>query len=203
MKKSTKIIIVAVVVLVAVLSAVAVILSRDSDSDGGNKDADTTVAAVVEVPSVPVHSMLVQPAPDLVAYTADKRQITLRSLVGQPVVICYWHESNELAVKEADIMQGLYEKYGDRVYFLMINVEDELKYTDAALAFAKAKGYTFPIYFDIDGLAGNPYGLYSVPKTVFVDKDGYFYDSYMDKPGEKSAEQIILEMLETKKETAE
>ncbi len=201
MKKSVKIIIAAVAVLVAVLAAVAVILSRDSGSSKGTGDG-TTVEAVVKIPSVPVHSMPVQPAPDLVAYTADKRQVRLRNLVGQPVVICYWHESNELAVKEADIMQGLYEKYGDRVHFLMINVEDELKYTDAALAFAEAKGYTFPMYFDIDGLAGNPYGLYSTPKTVFVDKDGYFYDSYLDKPGEKSAEQIILEMLETKEEVA-
>lgn len=203
MKKSVKIIIVAAVVLVAVLSAVAVILSRDSGSSGGNTVTDTTIEAVVSIPPVPVYSMPVQPAPDLVAYTADERQITLRSLVGQPVVVCYWHESNELAVKEADIMQGLYEKYGDRVHFLMINVEDELKYTDAALAFAKAKGYTFPMYFDVGGLAGNPYGLYSTPKTVFIDKDGYFYDSYMGEPGEKSAEQIILEMLETKNEAAE
>ena len=38
--------------------------------------------------------------------------------------------------------------------------------------------------------------------TTLVDKDGYFYDSYLDKPGEKSAEQIILEMLETKEEVA-
>ncbi len=198
MKKSVKIIIVAVVVLVAVLSAVAVILSRDSEPSADS--TDTTIEAVVKVPSVPVYSMPVQQAPDLVAYTADERQVTLRSLVGQPVVICFWHESNELAVMEADIMQGLYEKYGDRVYFLMINTEDEFAYTDSAQAFAQAKGYTFPMYFDIYCHASNPYGLYSVPKTVFIDRDGYFYDSYLDAPGEKSAEEIILEMLETKEE---
>ena len=44
---------------------------------------------------------------------------------------------------------------------------------EKAKALIEEKGYTFPVYFDINGEGGYLYRLESIPRTYFINTDGY------------------------------
>ena len=35
------------------------------------------------------------------------------------------------------------------------------------------QGYSFPVFYDLDGDAATTYGVYSLPTTLFIDAQGY------------------------------
>ena len=64
-------------------------------------------------------------------------------------------------------------EFGDEVVFMMINVTDGYQETkEDAVNFIAEKGYTFPVYFDMDLSAASVYGASSLPATAFINADG-------------------------------
>ena len=56
----------------------------------------------------------------------------------------------------------------------MVNPTDGSRETiKTAEDYIKSGNYTLPIYFDTKGDAANTYSIYSIPTTIFIDKDGY------------------------------
>ena len=56
----------------------------------------------------------------------------------------------------------------------MVNMTDGYQENvESAKEFIDDSGYNFPVYYDTDVDAARTYGVYSIPTTYFIDKDGY------------------------------
>ena len=112
-------------------------------------------------------------APDFMVYDPDGNAVTLESLRGKPVIINFWATWCGYCVMEMPDLQAAYEEFGDQIHFMMINVTDGFQETESvARAFVAGRGFTFPVYYDLDLSAANAYGVGSMPVTYFIDAEG-------------------------------
>ena len=132
-------------------------------------------------------------APDFTVYDADGKEVTLSSLQGKPVVLNFWASWCGPCKSEMPDFQKVYEELGREVTFAMVNLTDGLQETTAkAEAHISSKGYTFPVYFDTDQDAANTYGVYSIPTTYIIDRDGYIVN-YANQMVDAAALRQVLE----------
>lgn len=114
-------------------------------------------------------------APDFTVYDKEGNPVSLSDFEGKPVIINFWATWCGYCVGGMPNYQKLFEKYGDDVVLMMINVTDGQSETkEDAMAFIEEKGYTFTVYYDTDLSATHTYGAYSLPATGFVTKSGVY-----------------------------
>ncbi len=111
---------------------------------------------------------------DFTVIDQSNQERTLLSFKGKPVVLNFWASWCGPCKYEFPEFQKAYEEYGNDIDFVMVNLTDGSRETvDTAKDYITSEGYTFPIYFDVNQDAANTYGIYSIPTTYFIDKDGY------------------------------
>lgn len=113
-------------------------------------------------------------APDFTMTDLDGNTLTLDSLKGKPIVINFWTTWCGFCVKEMPDFDTVYKELGDDVTFVMLNVTEGARETrEKAEKFYADQGYSFPVYFDDQGLQGtNTYGVTGFPTTYFIDRNG-------------------------------
>lgn len=112
-------------------------------------------------------------APDFSVYDLEGNAVKLSDFVGKPVVLNFWASWCGPCKKEMPDFQKVYEELGEEIVFLMVNLTDGSQETvEKASAFIEKQGYTFPVYYDTALEAAYAYGVNSVPRTYFIDKDG-------------------------------
>ena len=111
-----------------------------------------------------------KPAPSfsMPLFAADS-SLTLEKLRGTPVVLNFWASWCLSCRDEARVLEAGWERYGPGVAFVGIAVNDE---DAAAKDFIRRYGKTYHLGSDVDGTAAVEYGLYGVPETFFIDRDG-------------------------------
>ena len=68
----------------------------------------------------------------------------------------------------------VYTELGEEVQFLMANMTTNSRESfENAVAFIEEQGYSFPVFYELDGDAAATYGVYSLPTTYFIDAEGY------------------------------
>lgn len=105
---------------------------------------------------------------------AEGKELSFSEIAdGKVLVINFWATWCPYCVKEFPDYQQIYEEYGDRVSFAMVNVTDGQRETvDSATAFIEDQGYGFPVYFDTSFQAVYDYNAGSLPTTVVISADG-------------------------------
>ena len=99
--------------------------------------------------------------------------VEFSSFLGKPVIINFWASWCPNCAEQLVVMQSIYEEYEDRVTFFMVNVTDGVKETITdGKDYIADKGYTFPVYYDINLQASSAYGASSIPITYLIDADG-------------------------------
>lgn len=117
-------------------------------------------------------------APDFVVCDAEGNEVALSDFRGKPVVLNFWASWCGPCKSEMPDFQEVYEEYGDDVQFLMVNLTDGRQETvESASQYIAGYGYTFPVYYDVERMAAREYGVNSVPRTYFIDEEGYLVDS--------------------------
>lgn len=109
--------------------------------------------------------------PDFTVYDGAGNACKLSDCFGKPIVLNLWASWCAPCKNEMPGFQQMYEKYGDQVQFLMVNVTGIDK-ADDAKAFIKESGYSFPVYFDTDNSMAANYYAGSVPMTYFIGSNG-------------------------------
>ena len=112
-------------------------------------------------------------APDFVVYDAAGNPVRLSDYFGKPIVLNFWASWCGPCRSEMPHFQEMYEKWGDEVVFLMVNMTDGSRETIAtASSFIGKGGYTFPVFFDLHYDAATAYSVYYLPTTYFLDAQG-------------------------------
>ena len=139
--------------------------------------ADTRVEETTESPYL---------APDFTVYDYEGNAVKLSDFRGKPIVLNFWARDCIYCTMEMPEFQAAYEKYGDRVVFLMV---DFTSFSGKGIAYEKEyiddNGYTFPVYYDTKNSAVSKYGINSIPQTFFINSK---FDLYTYIPGMASAE---------------
>jgi len=112
-------------------------------------------------------------APDFTVISTKGESIKLSDYKGKPVVINFWATWCPPCKAELPYFEQMYKEYGDTVEFMMVNLTDGQEETQEVVnTFIEDTGYTFPVYFDTEYSGAMAYGTYSIPVTVFVNRDG-------------------------------
>lgn len=98
------------------------------------------------------------------------RTLDLSLLRGRPLVINLWAEWCPPCKKEAPVLASFAERAAGKV--LVVGVDSSDPKPAAALAFAKASGWTYPQVADVNGLLGDRLGIAGIPVTLLVGADG-------------------------------
>lgn len=105
----------------------------------------------------------------------DGNNVSLDDLLaqGKPVFLGYWATWCPPCMQESPEIQKLYEQYGDKVTFAMVNATDGSRETvESATEWYKAQGYAYPIYLDVNYEAASAGGVMYLPTTYMLDTQG-------------------------------
>ncbi len=163
------------------------------------EDSDTTTLPnynVVDSDNGEANESPIKQTEDFTVYDAELNEVTLSEYFGKPIVINFWASWCYPCKSELPAFNAMYEKYGDEVVFLMINLTDGQRETVSKVKnFIANHGYTFPVYYDIEYDASKTYGVYSIPETVFINADGSLYDTRVGAMSEVALENYIKKLL--------
>jgi cytochrome c biogenesis protein CcmG/thiol:disulfide interchange protein DsbE len=104
-------------------------------------------------------------------------QQRLRALRGRPVVVNAWASWCPPCRQELPLFAAAAARYGKRVAFLGLDVNDE---TGHARRFLAQHPVSYPSYFDAGGHAATWLGHYiGLPTTIYLDAAGKVVDTHI------------------------
>jgi Thiol-disulfide isomerase and thioredoxins len=113
-------------------------------------------------------------APDFNIEDVDGNLVKLSDFRGKPVVVNFWASWCPPCKEEMPHFEKLHVEMGEEIQFIMVDLVDGMRETiENGKAHIEENGYTFPVYFDVNNEVSIPYGLSSIPMSVFIDSDGY------------------------------
>ena len=112
-----------------------------------------------------------QQLPEFKMTSQDGKLIAISELYDKPMLIVEWASWCPHCQKQLPIVQQMYEKYGDQIHFVLLNMNEPGKETkETADQYIKEKGYTFPYYYDEDQSAADLLQVQTIPSMYLVTK---------------------------------
>ena len=132
------------------------------------------------------------PAIDFEVVNESGEKVKLSSYFGKPIVVNFWATWCGPCRAEIPEFIEAYQKYGEDVEFLMVNLTDgQTDTVESVKEFVTENKYEFPLYFDTEYSAANAYQVYSIPQTLFVDVKGNIQNLYIGMIDEQVLETEI------------
>lgn len=157
-------------------------LSENYEREIPNKDASSeTSGDVISGDTVSGDKLKeIYPAIDFEVLNESGEKVKLSSYFGKPIVVNFWASWCGPCKAEIPEFIDAYKKYGEEVEFLMVNLTDgQTDTVEGVKEFVSENKYEFPLYFDTEYSAANAYQVYSIPQTLFVDKNGNIQNLYI------------------------
>jgi len=93
------------------------------------------------------------------------RQVSLSGYAGQPVIVNFWASWCTPCQQETPLLARWHDLHRNVVLLGL----DENDTVASALAFARAKGVSYPLAFDPDMSVASAYGVDALPQTFFLN----------------------------------
>jgi peroxiredoxin len=149
---------------------------------------------VLEVPAT--GNPTAETAPDFTVQDASDGVWSLSDFRGKPVVLNFWSSNCPPCMAEMPLFQEYWEKYGEEVQFMIVNLTDGYNDTFAsAMKVVQEENYTFPVFFDTNVEGASAYSIYSIPMTFFIDENGVIVSEHLGMLTEKTLEAGIQGIL--------
>jgi len=133
---------------------------------------------------------------DFEVLNSNKESVKLSDFYGKPIVVNFWATWCGPCRNELPEFDEAYKKYNEQVEFLMVNLTDGYSETvEAVESFITENKYEFPVYFDTEYSASNAYYIYSIPHTIFIDKEANLVSSYIGAMSEELLQKYIEGLL--------
>lgn len=136
-------------------------------------------------------------APDFTVYDESMNPVKLSDYAGTPVVLNFWATWCGYCKDEMPYFQEASENFSDdQVKILMINMTDGRNETkESALQYMKNNNYTMKLLLDIDQEVARGFRVSGIPRTIFIDKDGYIRHDQVGKIDAKTLNTKIEELV--------
>ena len=135
-------------------------------------------------------------AADFTVENAAGDAVKLSDFLGQPVVINFWASWCPACITEMPGFESVYQEFGDRVAFMMVDSTDGQQETKTSGAqYVADQGYTFPVYFDTTQEAGVTYAVYYLPSTIIVDQEGNIVKGIRGPLSEEQLRAYLTDLL--------
>lgn len=113
---------------------------------------------------------IAKPAPPFTLTLFDGRTLALEDLRGKVVFLNFWASWCPPCRAEARMLESAWQKHRDQgVVFLGVNIQDE---EENARGFIREFGITYPNGFDRGARIAIEYGVWGLPETFFIDREG-------------------------------
>lgn len=110
------------------------------------------------------------PAPDFRFQDAVGQTFSLSDFRGKPLMLNFWTTWCHYCKAEFPYIQQVYDEWqGGEVVILTINLGES---PETVASFIEAEGISLPVVVDREGEVAAQYQVSSIPRTVFIDKDG-------------------------------
>ena len=121
-------------------------------------------------------------APEFTLLNREQKMFSLKSLLGKPVVLCFWTTYCEGCLSEMDMIRPLYDKYQENVHFVCISAD---KYFSKMLYFINLKKDYVWNFVNIGDQSDvlKDYDVRTYPLFVLIDKDGRINKYPAGQPG--------------------
>lgn len=139
-------------------------------------------------------------AKDFTVYDENLKEAKLSDYIGTPVVLNFWASWCPPCKAEMPGFNEMSKKYSkEKIAILMINLTDGEKETvSKAQQYLQSNNYDMKALYDNKLDAANKYNITSIPRTIFIDKDGYiFKDNTAGVISEEELENQIKLLLES------
>ena len=153
----------AVVVLAVVMGVFAAFGPQLSVRSSGTHLGTTTVNGFNRLHGKPAPPFSVSSLRD------PQADISLSSFPGRPLVLNFWASWCLPCRKEMPAIEAVARETGTSVSFIGIDTNDT---KSSALSFSAQTGVTYPVGFDPSAKVASSYGIFGLPTTFFVSRDG-------------------------------
>jgi len=110
------------------------------------------------------------PAPDFRFEDASGQTFSLSDFRGKSVMLNFWRTDCGYCLKEMPYIQEAYDNWqGGEVVFLTIDIGENAGTVSALL---DDLGFAIPVILDIEAEVAAQYRATSIPRTLFIDKEG-------------------------------
>jgi len=140
-------------------------------------------------PTLVRSALIGKPAPSFDLPTLDGGRVELASLRGQVVVVNFWASWCVPCIEEAPELQAFSEANEARgVRLVGIVYSDE---GDKAVAFRDRFGLTYPQAMDPGGRTAIDFGVFGVPETYVIGRDGRVMAKLLGAVDASTLEQVV------------
>lgn len=149
---------------------------------------------------------------NFVVYNEEENEVSLLDFKGvKPVVINFWASWCTPCKEEMKVFKDVIEKYkDDNIEFLMVNqtgdihesydyneheAGNEFETKEKAKNFLKENNLDMDILYDLDLSATKSYKVFSLPRTIFITKDGEIINDHKGIIDEKTLNDIVYNLI--------
>ena len=134
-------------------------------------------------------TVLAKAAPDEYLTGVNTQDATIYGLAGEkPLYLNFWATWCPPCVGEMPAIEAMYQKYGDRIGFAAVSVDQD---AETARSFIAQRGFTMPVYTgDLQRLA-NDYMLDAIPRSILIATDGSIIAEHVGGMRERDLEAFL------------
>lgn len=176
------------------------VLSSSTGDDVSSTEADAVSSEVAQGAGAQegedVSSTGAMVLPDFSVASLDGVSTQLSSVYGKPALVGFWATWCPPCNAEAPVIQKLYETYGDRVNFMMIDsASDGRDNLDVVKSWLKDGNYSYPVYIDETGEAATAAQIYYLPTMFVLNKEGTVLTAFSGALDEDGGTQLLEQLL--------
>lgn len=205
--KNKKIVFIIVAVVIMVIMALGFCYMEYLKNDYNKKNTETLKpesiddipANIVDYIAPDVEQKFKALAKNFHVYDKDGNEIELSDYKGKAVVINFWSSYSKSSTEEIPNILEAMDNYKDDVEFLMINLSpNEVETRATALKYIQENNFNINPLFDDHGEVAIDYNVTSLPRTIFIDKEGYIQKSSKGTLNKEYLDEQIKKIIEDK-----
>lgn len=118
---------------------------------------------------------------DMTIYDKNNNKIYLSEYENNSIMILFWNPENEDSITVLKKVNNLYEKYKEKIKFLMIstsnNIPENIK-----------NEFSIDIYYDLDNQYQEKYNVQTIPTMIYIYKDNTILNAKSGVPSSDAIE---------------